>query len=133
GCEMMIARSLAEEVIQVALSKGGDYAEVFVEHTQENNMSMSNGILDTVVSGQDFGASVRLLRGTECVYAYTNDVSRSAMLQLAKKVADAMSGIANGKEVTLVERLNVNYCATQIVPSSVKNAIKVDHMKTAYA
>lgn len=128
----MISRKLAEEVIGAALSTGGDYAEVFVEHTQKNSMTMTNGIMDATVSGQDFGASVRLLRGTECVYAYTNDVSAAAMLELARKVAHAMEGVAKGQQVTLVERYNVNYCQTLIVPSSVQTAMKVDYMKRAY-
>lgn len=128
----MISRQLAEEVIQTAMSTGGDYAEVFVENTLKNTMILTNGIMDSAVSGQDFGASVRVLRGTSSVYAYTNDVSRSAMIQLAKKVAHALSGVAVDKQVQLVERYNVNLSPTLIVPSSMPTSVKVDYMKRAY-
>ncbi|MCR8656789.1 TldD/PmbA family protein [Paenibacillus endoradicis] len=128
----MISRQLAEEVIHLALSTGGDYAEVFVENTMKNTMILTNGTMDSAVTGQDFGASVRVLRGTECVYAYTNDVSRAAMLELAKKVAHSLTGISQHSGITLVERYNVNYSPTLIVPSSMPTSIKVDFMRKAY-
>lgn len=128
----MISRQLAEEVIHLAMSTGGDYAEVYVENTLKNTMILSNGIMDSAVSGQDFGASVRVLKGTNSVYAYSNDVSRSAMLELAKKVAHSITGIDKDRQVQLVERYNVNYCPTLIVPSSMPTSVKVDYMKRAY-
>lgn len=128
----MISRQLAEEVIHLAMSTGGDYAEIFIENTLKNTMSLTNGIMDSVVSGQDFGASVRVLRGTDSIYTYTNDVSKHALLELAKKAAQAVRGIGRSEQVSLVERYNVNYSPTLIVPSSVSANIKVQYMKAAY-
>lgn len=121
-----------EEVIGVALASGGDYAELFFEDTRRNTMIMSGGRIQSILSGCDFGASVRILRGTDSIYAFTNEVTRTSLLELAKKAAASLGEIEEGKDVSLVERYNLNYSQTLIVPSSVSNREKADLAKRAY-
>ncbi len=121
-----------EEVIAAALASGGDYAELFLEDTRRNTMTMSGGRINVILSGCDYGASVRILRGTDSIYAYTNDVSRESLLKLAKQAASSLGEIAEGKQVSLVERYNLNYSQTLIVPSSVSNKDKAELVKRAY-
>lgn len=128
----MISKLLMEEIIGVALSSGGDYAEVFVEDTTRNLIQLSGGRIGTMLSGNDFGASVRILRGTDSVYAYTNDISRPSMLELARRAAASMGALDKGKAVSLTERYNVNRCPVLIVPSSVPGGTKADMLRRAY-
>lgn len=51
----MISDKTAQLVIEKALSKGGDFAEIFCENTVRNSISMVNGKVDSAVSGLDFG------------------------------------------------------------------------------
>lgn len=121
-----------EEVIGIALAAGGDYAEIFVEDTRRNTIIMSGGRISSILSGCDFGASVRILRGTESIYAFTNDVSRASMLKLVNRAAASLGDIAEGRSVSLVEKYNLNYTPTLIVPSSVPNSDKAELVKRAY-
>ena len=43
----MINDKTAELAIEAALSKGGDFAEIFCENTVRNNISMVNGSVDS--------------------------------------------------------------------------------------
>ena len=42
----MIAKELLEEVLGVAMSTGGDFAEVFGEHTRSNVIMFVDGKID---------------------------------------------------------------------------------------
>ena len=59
----MIARDICQRVLQVAVSTGADYAELFAENTLNHNINMVagrvDGIKDTVIAG----AAIRLFKG----------------------------------------------------------------------
>lgn len=128
----MLSQILTEEIIARALASGGDYAEVFVEDTIRNTLILSGGKLDTAMAGEDYGASIRVLRGTECVYAYTNDTSRTSLLELAFRAASALGNIGRDSRVTLVERYNLNRSPIKVIPSSLPNGSKVEILRRAY-
>ena len=58
-----ISRNTSDSVINKALSKGGDFAEIFCENTIRNNISMVNGAVDKTASGLDYGAGIRVFNG----------------------------------------------------------------------
>ncbi|WP_018750520.1 TldD/PmbA family protein [Paenibacillus sanguinis] len=129
----MISKTLMEDILGTALSTGGDYAEVFVEDTLRHSLILSGGQFDSILSGNDFGASVRILRGTQSVYAYTNDVSRESMLELARRAAKVLGEIGRNEEISLTERYIANYSPTLLVPSSVPNRDKGELVRRAYS
>ena len=46
----MIRKALLEDVLQKALSTGADFAEVYVEYTKSNGVSMLGGKVELIVS-----------------------------------------------------------------------------------
>ena len=88
----MINEKTAGLVIEKALSKGGDFAEIFCENTVKNNISMVNGHVDNAVSGIDYGAGIRIFNGTNAVYVYTNDLSEDNLIKTAEQAAEASVG-----------------------------------------
>ena len=62
---------------------------IFLEDTLINSLLLRNDTVETVSSGRKHGAGIRLLCGTRCLYAYTNDTSRQGLLDCAAKVAAA--------------------------------------------
>ena len=63
----MISEKLLNEVLQAALSTGGDFAEIFVEDTKQTNFRMLDGLIEDAVSGRDFGLGIRIFQGHRAV------------------------------------------------------------------
>jgi len=78
------------DVLSVALSTGGDLAEIFVEDTTRDSIEMVNGQIEKANWGVDYGLGLRIIQGTGAVYAYTNNTSRDSLLKLAKDSAQAV-------------------------------------------
>ena len=55
----MLKKEVAQAVIAEALKTGGDFAEIFLEDRQNNNLSMLSGKVESVNSRRLHGAGVR--------------------------------------------------------------------------
>lgn len=88
----MIDKPVLKEVLDIALSNGGDFADIFVEHKQVTGIGAEGGKIERVHSGVDLGAGIRVLAGESTAYAYTNDLSREGLLEAAKIVSHAAQG-----------------------------------------
>ncbi|MBS3937867.1 MAG: TldD/PmbA family protein [Peptococcaceae bacterium] len=130
----MLAKPLLEDILLAGLSTGGDFAEVFVEDRFSTILSMIGGKVDSGVSGRDYGIGVRILKGTNYVYAYTNDYSRDNLIKVAKEAAAAISPETISRNITLSfmkdEPLHIN--PIRIYPHEIVKQDKVSLMARAY-
>ncbi len=102
----MISKSVAIDVLNVALSTGGDFAEIYIEEKNSSNIVVENGKVETAGSSLSFGAGIRILNKFQSVYGYTNDVSKKGLLALA----DSLSKSYKGKriiEVNSIKKVHV--------------------------
>jgi TldD protein len=97
---MLIADSLLRKVIEMAMSKGADFAEIYVEETQKRQFSFVDSKPEKAISGHTLGAGIRVFSGTEQIYTYTNDLSEVGLLKAAKQAAEAMASNARHVPVT---------------------------------
>ena len=81
----MLDKRIAQEVIDCALTTGGDFAELFYEDRVNNSVTMRSGKVEGVNSGRLHGAGVRVYLGFRGVYVYTNDTSREGLLACARR------------------------------------------------
>ena len=86
----MLDKRVIEDVLYAALSRGGDFAEVFVEDKYNGSMKMVGGILESSISGRDYGVGIRIFDKYNSIYAYTNDSSRENLIKVAKEAAQAL-------------------------------------------
>ena len=91
----MLDRELLKDIIKKTLSGGGDYADVFVEWKKTTFIQLEDGKIEKVVSGIDAGAGIRLIKGGKTAYAFSNDLSRGALLDVAKTLASGAGGSAS--------------------------------------
>ncbi len=82
-------QSLVEQVLDRALSNGADFAEIFAEDKTYGSIQVLDSKVKECLSGQDYGAGVRVLYGHEAIYAYTSDLSLEGLLTVADQVAKA--------------------------------------------
>ena len=82
----MISKKLAIDVLNEALATGADYAEIFFEDSYASGLSIENGKVETASSTSMCGVGLRLLKENQCVYGYTNDLSKKGLLALASSL-----------------------------------------------
>lgn len=78
-------------VIREALSKGGDYADIFFEHSFSNSIALRDGEVNRIASNIDYGVGIRVLCGDQTGYAYVENTEVSQLLQAAKTAASIAS------------------------------------------
>jgi len=69
------------------LRGGGDLAEVFVEQRHSLSMRLEDGRIESVVSGDDLGSSIRLIAGPSTAFGYVDSAEESSMIQLAQDLS----------------------------------------------
>jgi len=128
----MIARDVCQRVLQVAVSTGADYAEIFAENSVNNAISMIASKVDNIRNTVIAGAAVRVFKGLRSVMATTIDTSESGLIRCAEKAAEALGQGSAQIEIVLRERIFGDIHPVVTCPSSVGNKEKIDILKSAY-
>lgn len=74
-------------LLGVALSRGGDYAELYFEHRESGNIQFEQQQVKSVGGGILQGLGVRVVSGDAIGYAFTEDLSIEKMRQAAETAA----------------------------------------------
>lgn len=80
-------------VLEAALSSGGDFAEVFLEHRTYELINMEEDIVKETAESVSLGLGVRVLKGDRTGFGYANDLS----LDKVRKAALTASAVARGR------------------------------------
>ncbi len=87
----------ADRLLRIALSKGGDYADLFWEYEVSGSYSFDEGILKAAGRAVTMGLGVRVMKGDATGYAYVEDLDPKAMEHAARtaaQIADSGGGVA---------------------------------------
>ena len=84
-----------------ALSKGGDFADLYFEHTTFFNLNLKDGVVSSGGFHTDYGVGIRVLKGEKTGYAYSEHPEMHEML----KAAEAASAIAQAGGRSLSYRI----------------------------
>lgn len=98
-----------QKVISTALSKGGEYADLFFEHTYNNNISLRDGEVNRASSNIDFGVGIRVVVGNQTGYAYVETTNLEEMLRAAKTAANIANHAKNNYLGAVTESIFNNY------------------------
>ena len=98
-----VSGSTLKKVLAAALEKGGDYADLFFEHTFNNSIGLQDGAVNRAASNIDFGMGVRVVSGDQTGYAYIENISADEMLKAARVAARIANESKSVKPVNLTE------------------------------
>jgi TldD protein len=90
-----------EGYLAEALSRGGDYADLYFEHRVNHSIVFEEQIVKTATKSVNVGVGVRVLSGEKTGYAYSEDLSRASILKAARTAAFIASAVPEGARVTL--------------------------------
>ncbi len=99
-----INETSAKSILEVLLSTGGEFAEVFMENSTNEVFSMRSGILDRINLSKNKGAAIRIIKGNTEVNASVTVATYENMLAKAKILAASFSGEKTTEVEPFVEK-----------------------------
>jgi TldD protein len=83
-------------VIGRGLSRGGEFAEVYLQHKITHWVGLEDGQVNRAFTQVDLGAGIRVLQGDATGFAYSEDLSEPALLSAAETAAAVASAGGQG-------------------------------------
>ena len=97
------------KVMAVALEKGGDYADLYFEHTFSNYLVLQDGAVNRAGSNIDYGVGIRVVAGDQTGYAFVENTSLEDMMKAARTASRIASGSSKTPPVKIDEKIFKNY------------------------
>ena len=128
----MISEKILQAMLVELIRRGADFADIFIEERNSNNISMTAGKVETALSGRSFGIGVRATKGAQSIYAYTNEIAENALMAVAQGIGDVLaSNRKNDITLNFEEKKIPNRHLFILDPASVSKSERVKIMKTA--
>ena len=131
----MLDNELLLKILKQTLSSGGEYADVFVEHRRPTSIQLEDNKIEKIFTGVDSGVGIRLIADGKTYYAFSNDISEKALLELAGglKALHLASGKSEDKDFTLdlrKQKPNVDY-TIKLLPEKIPIDKKIELVRAA--
>ncbi len=93
------------DVLETALSRGGDFAELFFEYRLHHSILIEEQIIKETAESVGLGLGIRVWSGDQTGFGYTNDLSPERMKKAARSAAAiAVAGGAPSPPAAFVSR-----------------------------
>ena len=125
----MLPESTVNRILELGLSRGAEFAEVFCEESDSSNVELLDRKIDSINNGNSFGVGVRLLLGDNAYYGYSSDASEEALLELTENLAHSLKEgrpghLHNPEKKPVMDRHPVS-----VDPSSVPKTERLDLLR----
>ena len=121
------------KLLEAALSKGGDFAEVYLEHSVQNNISLDEDKISTATRGLDMGAGFRVIKGEKTGYAFSDDLDPAKLKEAALTAALIADGRVSAAPRTFKTMVAPSYYLVETAPDGVAAKLKADLLLRANA
>jgi TldD protein len=81
--EFGIDESLCHKLLAKALSKGGDFADLYFEYSVSNYLGLEDGKVNQSYGNISLGVGIRTVKGDRIGYGFTQDLTEAAMISAA--------------------------------------------------
>ena len=98
-----IAEADLERYLAAALSRGGDYADLYFEYLATTSISLDESIVKSATQGVTLGVGVRVIAGERTGYAYCDNLAGERILHAAKVAACIADGPASVEKIGFAE------------------------------
>src|SRR5690554_4992869 len=88
----MLSKEQLKAVLEISLSTGADFGELFLEKSIGNVYELTKGKVTKATTNYIYGIGIRILRGSEEIYGYSNDLNFEKVKKLAAQVASSFDG-----------------------------------------
>jgi TldD protein len=85
---MLLDQNIAQLVLDHALSRGADFAELFIEKTNTQRATILGQKVHEIQGGIDFGLGIRMIYGHRVLYGYTNIPTSEELLKIVNLISE---------------------------------------------
>jgi TldD protein len=124
-----IDEAVIRKVMSAALAKGGDYCDVFFQHTIANSIGLEDDTVNRAYTNIDLGVGIRVLEGEQTGYSYTEELTPESMINAAKTAANIASESGNAAPSAMVYRKSPNYYPIEIIWEDVGIDQKIPYLQ----
>ncbi|MEP6464042.1 MAG: TldD/PmbA family protein [Frankiaceae bacterium] len=121
----MLNEADVRATLTAALASGGDWSEVYAERRDSTSLSLADHRVEAISSGRDIGAGVRVAKGAQSAYAYTNVLSRDSLLAAARAAAAGLRDDGRAAVADLTRAVPASMHPARIDPADIETATKV--------
>jgi TldD protein len=89
---MGVTPEVMRRVLTAALSRGGEDADLYFQHSASNAVSLSDHKVNQVNTHVDLGMGVRVVVGDQVGYAYSEELTPESLVAAARAAAEIASG-----------------------------------------
>ncbi len=116
-----------------ALSKGGDYADLYFEYLLTSSIGLDESIVKSASQGVSMGVGVRVISGERTGYAYSDDLSPEKIRKAARVAACIADGPSKVESFDLNEGAKHNLYPVLTAPSEESFGERVELVRRADA
>ncbi|MEK7693548.1 MAG: metallopeptidase TldD-related protein [Chloroflexota bacterium] len=126
-----VDHGVASDLLSLALSRGGEHAELFFEHREGSNITFEQQAVKTASRSVSQGVGIRVIQGDAIGYAYTEDLDRDAMRRAADTAARIASRGDKGPPIDVMHYESADYYRPEASTVAVAAADKVELIRRA--
>ncbi len=82
-----VTPKLLRDLLAEGLSQGGDYCDLYFQHAVNQTIGLEDGRVDRAFSNVDFGVGIRVLKGDQTGFSFTEELTPAAMKRAARTAA----------------------------------------------
>jgi len=125
-----MTEKIIQDVMSEALSRGADYCDIYFENSISNVIGLEDKIVNRANSNVGYGVGIRVLKGDQTGYSYTEDLNPKAMKLAARTAANIASGTKKVTPQKLNFRKPSDYYQIKTEWDNVSIEKKIPHLET---
>lgn len=123
----------AETLIEAGKNRKADFVEIYEEESRNSSVALRDKKIEQSLAATDYGIGIRLIYGTDVLYAYTSNDEISHLISLINLLADSR-GEANflgGKFTLSPSPVKLQFPAAFLDPRQVSPSRKLELLQSA--
>ena len=112
-------KKLLQEIIDLALSNGADFAEIYIEEKESLGITCEEKKIERINSGVDRGAGIRVIAGESTAYTFTNELTKENLLKIARIASKVTNGDKKNTSMDFSVKEAINELDIKIRPDQV--------------
>jgi TldD protein len=122
----LIPQSMIEHLLGLTLSKGADFAEIYIQRSSGNSVSLEEHKIRSASYGVAMGVGIRAISGSEVGYAYCDEWDKKALEQTARVAASIAGGSRNPGPINVSPRPVPNRYPVDPSPDTIHPKLKAE-------
>ena len=116
--DYMLPKDEIEKLLSAALSRGGDFAEVYIQRAQSTSIPLEERKIRSAQMRIAQGLGIRVISGEKTGYAYSDNFEMSSLLEAARVAAHIAAGPTIERAVNVTAQMSPDYYTVEIPPES---------------